>query len=86
MLDADPNAIRAVALPRNLMNHIDANVVGIKCDEDGLVPADLDSTIQRLKEEGRRIKFLYTIPTFQNPLGSTLPPGNSHFPGQVWWF
>ena len=50
-----------------------ANVVGIKCDEDGLVPEDLDSTIRRLKAEGRRIKFLYTIPTFQNPLGSTLP-------------
>jgi 2-aminoadipate transaminase len=50
-----------------------ANVVGIKCDEDGLVPEDLDSTIQRLKAEGHRIKFLYTIPTFQNPLGSTLP-------------
>ena len=49
-----------------------ANVVGIKCDEDGIIPEDLDATIQRLKGEGRRVKYLYTIPTFQNPLGWTM--------------
>ena len=49
-----------------------ANVVGIKCDEDGIIPEDLDATIQRLKGEGRKVKYLYTIPTFQNPLGWTM--------------
>ena len=49
-----------------------ANVVGVKCDEDGIIPEDLDSTIARLKAEGRKVKYLYTIPTFQNPLGWTM--------------
>ena len=49
-----------------------ANVVGIKCDEDGIIPEDLDAAIQRLKGEGRKVKYLYTIPTFQNPLGWTM--------------
>ena len=49
-----------------------ANVVGIKCDDDGIIPEDLDATIQRLKGEGRKVKYLYTIPTFQNPLGWTM--------------
>ena len=49
-----------------------ANVVGVKCDEDGIIPEDLDATIERLKGEGRKVKYLYTIPTFQNPLGWTM--------------
>ena len=49
-----------------------ANVVGVSCDQDGIVPEVLDSTIERLKAEGRRVKYLYTIPTFQNPLGWTM--------------
>ena len=49
-----------------------ANVVGVKCDEDGIIPEDLDATIERLKGEARKIKYLYTIPTFQNPLGWTM--------------
>ncbi len=49
-----------------------ANVVGVACDQDGIVPEALDSTIERLKAEGRKVKYLYTIPTFQNPLGWTM--------------
>ena len=49
-----------------------AHVVGVKCDHDGIIPEELDATIERLKAEGRRVKYLYTIPTFQNPLGWTM--------------
>lgn len=48
-----------------------ANVVGVKCDDDGIIPEALDETIRTQHAAGRRVKFLYTIPTFQNPLGWT---------------
>ena len=49
-----------------------SDVVGVPLDEDGLVPEALEETITRLEGEGKRVKLLYTIPTFQNPTGSTL--------------
>ena len=49
-----------------------ADVVHVDLDEDGLIPEALEETIHRLKSAGRAIKFLYTIPNFQNPAGVTL--------------
>ena len=49
-----------------------AEVVGIKCDGQGILPEELEATLQRLLEQGKRVKYLYTIPTFQNPLGWTM--------------
>ena len=49
-----------------------ADVVHVDLDEDGLIPEALEETIRRLKSAGRAIKFLYTIPNFQNPAGVTL--------------
>ena len=49
-----------------------AQVAGVKCDEDGIIPEALDETIRAQAAAGRRVKFLYTIPTFQNPLGWTM--------------
>ncbi|WP_240643974.1 PLP-dependent aminotransferase family protein [Antribacter gilvus] len=49
-----------------------ADVVHVPMDADGLVPGELDTTLVRLKAEGRRVKLLYTVPNFQNPAGVTL--------------
>lgn len=49
-----------------------ADVVQVPLDADGLIPAELDATLTRLAAEGRRVKFLYTVPTFQNPAGVSL--------------
>ncbi|MDF5756158.1 PLP-dependent aminotransferase family protein [Spongiactinospora sp. TRM90649] len=49
-----------------------AHVVHVAMDEDGLDPAALAETIETMARQGRRIKFLYTIPNFQNPAGVTL--------------
>jgi DNA-binding transcriptional MocR family regulator len=49
-----------------------ADVVQVPLDADGLVPDALDATLTRLAAEGRRVKFLYTVPTFQNPAGVSL--------------
>ncbi|MFJ3926113.1 PLP-dependent aminotransferase family protein [Streptomyces sp. NPDC090022] len=45
-----------------------ARVVPVPCDEDGLLPDALADIITR-----ERPKLLYTVPTFQNPTGRTLP-------------
>ncbi|MEP6480299.1 MAG: PLP-dependent aminotransferase family protein, partial [Rhodoglobus sp.] len=50
-----------------------AQVEHVAMDEHGLVPESLREHIARLKAEGRAIKFLYTVPTFSNPAGVTLP-------------
>lgn len=49
-----------------------AKVVHIAMDDQGLIPESLAQTIYALQTAGSRIKFLYTIPTFQNPAGVTL--------------
>src|SRR5205085_6627803 len=38
-------------------------------EEDGINLAALDATLQRLRGEGRRVKFVYVVPNFQNPTG-----------------
>nr|WP_283139881.1 PLP-dependent aminotransferase family protein [Rhizohabitans arisaemae] len=49
-----------------------ATVVHVPMDEYGLIPEALAETITGLAATGRRIKFLYTIPNYQNPAGVTL--------------
>src|SRR5919198_514263 len=48
------------------------DVVQIAMDDDGMRVDELEETLARLDREGRRPKFIYTIPTFQNPAGVTL--------------
>jgi 2-aminoadipate transaminase len=49
-----------------------ADVVQIAMDDDGMRVDELEETLARLDREGRRPKFIYTIPTFQNPGGVTM--------------
>jgi 2-aminoadipate transaminase len=49
-----------------------AQVVQIEMDSDGMPIDELESTLDRLQSEGRRPKFIYTIPNFQNPGGVTM--------------
>jgi 2-aminoadipate transaminase len=49
-----------------------ADVVQIEMDADGMPIDELESTLDRLQAEGRRPKFIYTIPNFQNPGGVTM--------------
>lgn len=50
----------------------EADVVHVPMDEDGLMPSALEATLTRLAAEGRRVKFLYTVPNFHNPGGVSL--------------
>jgi 2-aminoadipate transaminase len=52
-----------------------ADVVQIEMDGDGMCVDVLEETLDRLEREGRRPKFIYTIPNFQNPAGVTMSLG-----------
>jgi DNA-binding transcriptional MocR family regulator len=41
-------------------------------DQNGLIPEALRQAIKTLRYQGRRIKFLYLIPNYQNPAGVLL--------------
>jgi len=49
-----------------------ARVVHVPMDDEGLIPAALEEAIATVARSGRRAKFLYTIPNYQNPAGVTL--------------
>jgi 2-aminoadipate transaminase len=49
-----------------------ADVVQIEMDSDGMPIDELESVLDRLSGAGRRPKFIYTIPNFQNPAGVTM--------------
>jgi len=51
----------------------EASVVHVEMDENGLIPEALRQEIKTLRYQGRRIKFLYLIPNYQNPAGVLLP-------------
>ncbi len=46
-----------------------ADVRAVQCDTGGMLPDSLEYQVQAAIDEGRRPKAVYTIPTFQNPLG-----------------
>jgi DNA-binding transcriptional MocR family regulator len=52
-----------------------ADVVHVPMDDKGLVPEALRQAIADVKASGRTAKFLYTIPNFHNPAGTSLVDG-----------
>ncbi len=46
--------------------------VHVETDQDGMVPAALVEAIKSVHASGRKIKFLYLIPNYQNPTGVML--------------
>ena len=49
-----------------------ADVVQVECDEDGMQVEVLEQLLAELRDEGRRPKFIYSVPSFQNPAGVTM--------------
>ena len=47
--------------------------LGVPLDVDGIRPDALEAILQKLATEGTSPKYLYTIPTVQNPTGSVMP-------------
>jgi 2-aminoadipate transaminase len=55
------------------LNRFHAKIVGVKLDDDGMRMDDLKRTLDDLDKKGIKPKFIYTIPTVQNPTGSVMP-------------
>ena len=73
----DPGDIVMVELPSYIggiiaLHNAQAEMIGVRQDDDGLDVGDLREKIERALSEGRRVKCIYTIPNFQNPSGVTL--------------
>ncbi len=73
----DPGDVALVELPSYIggtvaLHNAQAELVGVRQDESGIIISDLKEQIDRLRAAGRRIKCIYTIPNFQNPSGVTL--------------
>ncbi len=49
-------------------NPYEPQYIGIKSDDDGLIPEYLEEALKN-----NSVKFIYLIPTFQNPTGRTIP-------------
>ena len=49
-----------------------ADTYQIEIDDEGLKVDELEAVLDRLEGEGRRPKFIYSVPTFQNPAGVTM--------------
>ncbi len=55
-----------------------ASVIGVPLDESGLRIDDLAAALERLQAGGVRPKYIYTIPTIQNPTGTVLSLERRH--------
>jgi 2-aminoadipate transaminase len=56
----------------------EADVVQVDMDADGMRVDLLEEALDRLEREGRRPKFIYTVPSFQNPAGVTMSQPRRH--------
>ena len=68
VLVEDPTYVGAL----NTFEAYQVQVEPVFMDDDGLIPEHLESRIAELEAAGKRIKLLYTIPSFNNPSGITL--------------
>ena len=72
-----PEDVAIVELPSYLaalsaFRSYGGELVGIPMDEEGMQMDLLEEKLTQLKEEGKKVKFIYTISNFQNPAGVTM--------------
>jgi len=54
------------------LQRLGVNIAGVAVDHDGLSSAGLKAALDDLKRRGVRPKYIYTIPTVQNPTGTVM--------------
>lgn len=54
------------------LNRLGVKSIGLPLDDGGIRMDSLAQTLERLKAQGVRPKYIYTIPTVQNPTGSIM--------------
>jgi 2-aminoadipate transaminase len=70
----DPDDVVLVELPTytgaiTAFRNVQAAMIGVRQEADGIDLGDLDDVYTRLTREGRRVRLLYVVPNFQNPTG-----------------
>ena len=50
-----------------------AAITGAESDQYGVLPEDLQAKLEALRQQGKQCKFVYLVPDFQNPTGTTIP-------------
>ena len=70
----DPGDVVLVELPTytgaiTAFRNVQAHMEGVPQEADGIDLAALDAIHQRLVRTGRRVRFVYVVPNFQNPTG-----------------
>jgi DNA-binding transcriptional MocR family regulator len=73
----DPSDVVLVEAPSYVgalgtFHQYEAKIVHVAMDQDGLIPEALREAITATRAAGRKIKFLYLIPNYQNPAGVLL--------------
>ena len=56
----------------NILRRYGANLIGAPMDREGIIPEALDKILRDLDETHTKAKYIYTIPTFQNPTGADM--------------
>jgi len=74
----NPGDFACVGLPTylggiNAFKSYEANLTGIPLDKDGIIVDLVDDAIKNLTKKGITAKFIYVVPTFQNPAGVVMP-------------
>ncbi|MEO8008479.1 MAG: PLP-dependent aminotransferase family protein, partial [Betaproteobacteria bacterium] len=54
------------------LQRLGVNIVGVAVDHDGLNDAALKTALEELRRRGIRPKYIYTIPTVQNPTATVM--------------
>lgn len=74
----NPGDTALVGLPTylggiNAFRSYESNLTGIPLDKDGMKIDILEETIKKLVADDNLPKFIYVVPTFQNPAGVVMP-------------
>ncbi len=56
----------------NAFKYYEPEFISIPMDDDGMIIDILEEKLKKLAAEGKKIKFVYTVSTFQNPAGVTM--------------
>ncbi|WP_198361965.1 aminotransferase-like domain-containing protein [Thermococcus gorgonarius] len=73
----DPGDIIVVEAPTYLaaiqaFKYYDPQFISIPMDDDGMRVDILEEKLEELRRQGKRVKIVYTVSTFQNPMGVTM--------------
>ncbi len=73
----NPGDVVAVEAPTylaalNAFRYYDPEFLSIPMDDEGMKVEVLEEKIEELEKKGKRLKFVYTVSTFQNPAGVTM--------------